>query len=379
MRGRARAASISWGHRSLVFVFLAVTAVPALARPFAVTTEITLRHGNWYPLPAEEMQAAAADTALAEISRSGVVRLLEAESATAERDGTLSLEISLIGPAESAKLTMALNLKDKPTTISTASISVRGLDYQGIFAAFEHIGHAAAQRLNDKLEARLLPLLLKPEPDATVDDPAVRAAYDKAESLKRQYQYNESRILFEQIVAATGPGAERLRRLAQDELRYGLTLFEARQGMVAMGRIGNEPGKVFQLMRRVENLLRQVVAENTGSFERTQEAQRYLDEVLVARNAYNNVLSATALSKMSNIRILLMQELNMTGKCPSEATLRELMQNVRVRLVLKQVEALEGKVVYTFADEALGREPALICEGFDVRLDRSGIAARGTW
>ncbi len=376
---------------------LLIIALPAMGKPFAVHTDISIRQGNWYPLPVEDMKSAATDTALAEISRGGLFRLVHDDSPASKRTGLMRLEISLIGPAETAKLTIELNLPDKPTYVSTASISVRGLDHQAIYRAFEHIGKTAAQRLNDKTEALLVEPPLErvqaPEPDPepkeeppaqTTDDPNLRAAYDQAQRLKRQYQYKKARILFEQVAAASGPGDTRLGRLTRDELRYGLTVFEAQQRLVATGRLGNNPGDFFEQLRKTENLYRQILAENVDSFTRTQEAQQSLDQILVTRNAYKNALSSKLLTKATGLRIGMLEYVNARGDCPPREDIEELLRNFRVALSLKRIDMTSARSArYTFTDEALAKvfasandaeaphELTLICEDYDVRLDRS--------
>jgi len=51
----------------------------------------------------------------------------------------------LIGQAETAKLTIYADLKDQATYVSTASIFVHDMDYQGIYNAFEPIGMVRRQ------------------------------------------------------------------------------------------------------------------------------------------------------------------------------------------------------------------------------------------
>ena len=387
-------------------IALLIVALPATGKPFAVHTDISIRQGNWYPLSVEDMKSAATDTALAEISRGGLFRLIHDDASMKKSVGLIRLEISLIGPAETAKLTIELNLPDKSTYVSTASISVRNLDHQGIYRAFEHIGKTAAQRLNDKTEALLVepPLELarapepKPEPKEeppaqpaatdtpvqTSDDPNLRAAYDQAQRLKRQYQYKKARILFEQVAAASGSGDTRLGRLARDELRYGLTVFEAQQRLVATGRLGNNPGDFFEQLRKTENLYRQILAENVDSFTRTQEAQQSLDQILVTRNAYKNALSSMLLNKATGLRIGMLEYVQDRGDCPPRKYIEELLGGFRTTLSLEQIDITSAQsATYIFTDKELAKifastdkkgathELALICEDYDVRLAQS--------
>ena len=117
--------------------------------PIRVRHSISIRNGNWIPLPVEDMQRAAGDTALARLTDAGRLDLLDVQEngTDVENSGSLALEIALIVPAETAKLTITLDVEGSPTLVSTASISVRALDHAGIYAALEHVGERAADRL----------------------------------------------------------------------------------------------------------------------------------------------------------------------------------------------------------------------------------------
>ncbi len=324
-RIRGTGSALRWAMTGLLVLFCANT----WAQPFAVTTSTTIENDNWYPLPARDMKAAAADTALAELSKGGYFRFVQQGAAAPRHDaGLLKFEISLIGPAETAKLTITLQVPDKPTYVSSASISVRGMDYQGIYNAFEHIGTVSAKRLNTKLAAlletkeparhttRTDPNAGKSDRTAEVDDPRVKAEYERAQRLKHEQRFEEAKVAFERVAAASGPGTKKWVTLARDELRYGLPLFEAKQWLIKMGSPGNDPATLRRTQRKAENLFRQILAENTDSLQRTQEAQRYLDELAVTRAAIDNALRASSLSRATHLRIYLLQYYAEYGECP---------------------------------------------------------------
>lgn len=75
------------------------------------------------------MKAAAADTALSALTKGGLFSIATDAKST---ENKLRLEISHIGPAETAKLSIYVGLKDQASNISTASVAVHDLDYQGI-------------------------------------------------------------------------------------------------------------------------------------------------------------------------------------------------------------------------------------------------------
>ena len=321
---------------------LVLFCVNTWAQPFAVTTRTTIENNNWYPLPARDMKAAAADTALAELSNGGYFRFLPGGAPAGHSAGSLVLDISLIGPAETAKLTITLQVPDRPTYVSSASISVRGMDYQGIYNAFEHIGTVSAKRLNTKLAAlletkeparhttRTDPNAGKSDPTAEADDPRVKAAYERAQRLKHEQRFEETKVVFEQVAAASGPGTKKWVTLARDELRYGLPVFEAKQWLIKMGSPGNDPATLRRTQRNAENLFRQILAENTDSLQRTQEAQRYLDELVITRGAIGNALRASSLSRATNLRIFLLQYYAEYGECPGRRAMEDIMKEARV-------------------------------------------------
>ena len=341
--------------RKTLYLFLLFFASSVQAKPFAVSTEINIRNGDWYPLPEEDMKAAAVDTALAELTKGGLFSIV-AEN----KSNKLHLDISLIGPAETAKLTIQVNLKDQPSYVSTASISVHDMDFQGIYNAFEHIGQVAAQRLNDKTEALLINPGKELNSGSAANNKKLKAVYDKAQKLKRQYLYNKSRILFEQVAAASGEGSEQLSALAKDELKYGLTVFEARQWMVAMGNSGG-PAMISRSIRNSENLYRQILAENSDNLKRIQEAQAALDNLSVSRNALKNVLRAQTLMAASSIRIMMQQEYMMMGECPDKKQTSRFATSMHAEVTLTNVKKKGMETLYAFTENKTGNSFALSC------------------
>jgi hypothetical protein len=344
--------------KCITCLFFLLLSLPVQAKPYTVTTQVTIRNGDWYPLPEEEMKAAAVDSALAELTRGGLFAIIEKGTTN-----KLDLEISLIGPAETAKMTIRLDLKGLPSYVSTASISVHDMDYQGIYNAFEHIGMVAAQRLNDKTQALLIQPMSKPNRDpgvsSGVNDKALQAVYDDAQKMKHQYQYQKSRILFEQVAAASGEGSERLSALARDELRYGLTIFEAKQSIVSMGN--GDANAISRSIRNAENLYRQILAENSDSMLRTQEAQAALDNLSVTRNALKNVLRAQTLMAANNIRMMMQQQYMMTGECPDNEDISRYISDMRSELTIKSVEKSTKGTRYSFTDDKSGNPFMLSC------------------
>ena len=78
-------------------------------------------------------------------------------------------------------------------------------------------------------------------PRVRADDPARRETYDSAQKAKRAGHYDEARSLFEAVVASAPESGDSLRSLAEDELRYGLPVFEAQRSVLMLGPL--EPAR----------------------------------------------------------------------------------------------------------------------------------------
>jgi tetratricopeptide (TPR) repeat protein len=347
------------------------------APPIGVTHSISIRNGNWIPLPAEELRRAAGDAALSRLTDAGRLSLLDSDAHGADlaNTGSLALEIALIGPAETAKLTITLNVQGSPTLVSTASISVHGLDHAGIYDALEHVGERAADRLAAKLD--LLQNTRRADgagPEIPKDDPARRQTYDQAQAAKREGNYNEARILFETVVASSPGPNDTLRQLAEDELRYGLPLFEAQQAYNVLGRMSlpGQQGKREEALSRAENLFRQIQAENPSNVQRVTEAQRALDNLIVVRGALANAMRASMLTRLHSLRIAMMEYSMMEGGCPDRERMRELMSQMNVRVSLgKTVSEGDRAMRYSLSDSDSRTRVDLLCSDDGIEIVES--------
>lgn len=294
----------------------------ALASPIPVRTETVFSNQNWFPLPEHDMKAAAIDSALSVLSEGGHFVLVPDKHKADERTGTLELHVSLIEPAETAKLTITLHLPDGPSYVSSASTSLHGKDYQGIYEALESIGRSAAKQLNAKLTESPKKPPGEPigtqEPGAIPEDPGAKGTYEQGQRLKEQLRFDESRECFEKVAAMDSPGASRWASLAADELRYGLPVFEAKQWLLNVGKSPNDPSHTEHCFIQAEALFRQALKENTHNAGRMQELQRYLDEIAISRRALENAARASARSRAHHLRIVMLQYFVEMGGWPDE-------------------------------------------------------------
>ena len=342
------------------------------SEPIHVSHTISIRSGEWIPLPVEDMRRAAGDAALSRLTDAGRLQLDDAAAIGESQNGSLALEIALIGPAETAKLTIRLDVPGSPTLVSTASISVRALDHAGIYNALEHVGLRAADRLVAKLD--LLQdhdLAQSVASGSQSDDPARRKRYDEAQSLKRSARYAEARASFEAVVASADDPEDRLRLLAEDELRYGLPVFEAQQSLNRLGRMSmpGQRGNPEEALSRAENLYRQIQAENPSDIARVTQAQQALDNLLVTRSALANAMRANTISQVYGLRMSMTEFIMMEGDCPDQAQVQKLIEGTRTRVTLISIESeASGGSLYRFEGNGSKSEVALRCHDFEVEI-----------
>ena len=358
----------------LVLLSLVAASSAVAAAPIAVAPEIEVRNEDWVPLPGEEMKRAAGDAAFDRLTDAGRLRLEPGAT-----DGRLAVVIALVGPAETAGVTMTLDAGGRPTLVSNATISVRGLDHAGIHRAFQHVGSEAADRLVAKLDLFEASPAAPGRPGArpTLGDPERRARFDRAQEAKRAERYAESHAAFEGVVDSGPKGGDTLAEMAADELRYGLPVYEARQALNALGQVGGRGGRAGETaarLERAEHLYRQIRAENADDATRLTEADRAIDEIQIVRKALANALRAQAMNRVSVARMMLTQHVMMEGVCPDLETTRDLLpaDDGLSRLSLEDAGASSGSPgarSYRF-DLSAGGEPVIL------DCDRNGVRVR---
>jgi len=137
---------------TLFFLLLINVSVRAGVTPVIVTS--TFQNDTWFPLPIEQMENAAVDTALTRISETGRFAFLyKTDNTIPTSPGTLHLKVSLVEPAETAKIMIRLSLPDNNGTyVSASSASLSDKDYKGIYNALEQLGSDAANQLVASME-----------------------------------------------------------------------------------------------------------------------------------------------------------------------------------------------------------------------------------
>ncbi|MDH3974617.1 MAG: hypothetical protein OEV42_10105 [Deltaproteobacteria bacterium] len=288
-----------------------------------ITSETTISSGNGYPLSEKEMKSAVIDRALSEFTENGQFKIIEdKEGKLSQLDGGLKFNIALIGTAEVVKLTVTLQMKNGVTYVSTVSVDLHGMDYQGIYDAFEHVGTEAAKRLNTKI-AMLNGDNRQREQKSPKPNSEILSIFNEAQQLKRKEQYRESRVLFEIVVKESSKAEQQWHNMATDELRYGLPLFEA-DNLLYKNNMG-DPLSIRDKMKQVSHLYRQILADNSNNPTRVLEINRRLDQLSISLTALATVVKASSLSRATPIRFKLIKHYSMTGEWPDEITLKKVL------------------------------------------------------
>lgn len=132
---------------TLLYLVGMVGAAEAKVIPLVIKSTFT--NDIWFPLPIEQMKSAAIDTALTKISSTKKFAFLYESEYNSINSGVLSLAVSLVEPAESAQLTIKLNLPDnKGSFVSSSSVSLSDKNYKQIYNALQNLGSATADQLN---------------------------------------------------------------------------------------------------------------------------------------------------------------------------------------------------------------------------------------
>lgn len=303
--------------RLLLCFMVCLLSITAYAKPYVITSITTIRTDNWYPLAEAEMKAAVVDTALAEFTKTGRFNIIQGDTGLQQaRDGKLRFDISLIGPAEVVKLTTTLSMKDNATYVSTVSIDIHNMDYQGIYDTFEYVGEEAAKRLNAKITLLKAhsPAVSPVGSNSEKPKPEILSLFNQAQSYKRKDEFHKARAIFEQVIAESSAAEKQWRDMSVDELRYGLPIFEADNLMLSNNF--QAPLLVREKMAMVSHLYRQILADNTDNPLRVLGINRRLDQMSMSQRSLSNSLKGNSLSRVTPLRMILLEYYLDAGSWP---------------------------------------------------------------
>ncbi len=344
--------------RWFVLLFCLLLSAPIFAKPYIVSQASTFSYGDWLPIPEHEMRAAAVDTALSEISNGGLFKLVgRAPQHSESPDGELMLNISLIGEASIVKMTISLHLDVTPSYVATTSLDIHNMDRQQIFKAFEYVGTESAKRLNAKIRLQkkqgLAPSQGEPQPAYLPALPAVSPSllpqteaseltvqrFNRAQKYKRQGQFNEARASYELLVESALEGEQQWVSMANDELRYGLPMFEAQ---ILSLSAGIELHMIVKNQQRVTHLYRQVLADNLGNPQRIITINARLDGLAVSRVALSRVMKHQSLANMSLLKMMLMERYSMQGEWPSRSSIEGMLERDLPHITISDYQLASG-------------------------------------
>ncbi|NOY83510.1 MAG: hypothetical protein GXO96_01570, partial [Nitrospirae bacterium] len=300
----------------------------------------TFQNDNWFPLSKTEMQAAAVDAALSELTREGAFVFVDQQGGEV---GDLHLKVSLVEAAALVKISMTLDLPGV-SYVATAATSLQGLNRQSIYRAFEHVGTTAAQRLRLNLG----------ESDETgfdkTENLAAKTLYENAQRLKSAADFDHAAQLFAAL-QRNHPNEDKWRILALDELRYGLPLFEAKYRITELGRFSSDPMQAFEKIDRANQLFRQILAENSDDITRIQETQRHLDALSISQRALQNSIEAQSLAYAGNLKIFLMTYYAERGEWPKKQDMTAMLKTLPVDFEIQAYHRNGGDLQVTLVHQ----------------------------
>lgn len=354
----------------LVLLFCLLLSAPIFAKPYIVSQVSTFSYGDWQPISEHEMRAAAVDTALSEISNGGLFELVgRAPQYSESPDGELILNISLVGEASIVKMTISLHLDATPSYVATTSLDIHNMDRQQIFKAFEYVGTESAKRLNAKIRLQkkrepafgqgepqsvylpVLPTVSLPLPPQTMPQTVVSELttqrFSQAQEYKRQGQFNEARALYELLVESALEGEQQWASMANDELRYGLPMFEAQ--MLSLSA-GIELHMIVENQQRVTHLYRQTLADNQSNPQRMMIINARLDDLAVSRVALARVVKHQSLANVSLLKMMLMERYSMQGEWPSRSSVEGVLERDLSNITISDYQLASGTLRIVLED-----------------------------
>ncbi|MDQ7002708.1 MAG: hypothetical protein Q9N02_08510 [Ghiorsea sp.] len=272
----------------LVCCHLLYFQAPLWASPYQVVKLVHIENGDWYPLSKKEMEIAAVDTALSVLTQSGDFKLYE------KSKDTLKFNLTLLGSAETIQLTITFN-QQEVTYVSTASQSVKNLDYQGIYRSFQYVGRHAGEQLNSNLtldkslvtnqsndlNPSILEILREVKRIGAVAVPgshaqAFTSIFNEAQRLKRNQRYQQARSLFEALIQHSSDQDSDVVKKAKDELIFGIPMYELARLSLVSGLV-----KLQAFAARYEDIVyltRELLANNVHDLQRTVMLNKKLDQ-----------------------------------------------------------------------------------------------------
>lgn len=192
--------------------------------------------------------------------------------------------------------------------------------------------------------------------------------YNEAQTLKRNQQLDEARALFEAVAELDEKGS--WGKLAEDELRYALPLFEADNLMMKIGKSSRDPAQQDLYRQQAEALYKDILDSNSDKPDRIANVQRRLDQLAVTGTYLTAARDFQLRSSLTPLRMSMRMYFNDYGKWPEQNWLREELARVlgrarysedklsideywtdRNRFTLRLLDASSRKVLLMEGDE----------------------------
>jgi hypothetical protein len=302
-----------------ILILMSLAAAPSGARntqPVVLT--ISFENESWFPLTKKEMEKSMVDTALQEMTGAALIELTDEGEVLA---GRLEIVGALVERAETGKVTITFTAHKVPTLVTTASVSLHDMNHDGIFRAMSGVGREAGR----KMRTRLLAVIPPEKADIALvemlgkdwDNRTTADLYGKAQEFKRGKRFDEAKEIFKVVSARKDRGSQQWKRLADDELDFGLPMFEAHEELLAAAE-RRRPAD----LARIEKLYRYVLEKNKGNEARVAEAQRGLDTVQQLRSAMGMVDRSEIRSRVRSLQVAMASQFMETAQAPSLADLK---------------------------------------------------------
>ena len=168
----------------------------------------------------------------------------------------------------------------------------------------------------------LAAFMLVSSPVATLADGQELAdLYQKAQELKRSNKLDEARALFESITEQGGEDS--WGKLAEDELRYGLPLFEADNLVIKIGQSSRDPAQQDRYRQQAEALYKDILDSNPDEPDRIANVQRRLDQLAITRTYLTVSRDFQLRASLTPLRMSMRMHFSEYRKWPERNWLRE--------------------------------------------------------
>lgn len=305
-----------------------------------VTVVTSLQNKNWFPLEVSEMKSASVGAALHELTKDGDFQIVE--SGDSDNIGALGFEIILIERAQMVQVKITLSPRDSASFFTHASASLGNTDYQGIYEIFEHVGKHAATQLLERFHqhnARIEKVIqqMKPKPVDSVkqalkndySDLGATQLFEKAQEAKLQHDFDDAKKMFKALEALQGRGTESWKKLAKDELRYGLPLLRADVLTRTMQEKINSQKSITGIDSEIDAIYAEIIRNNPDKPERIRSTQAKRDQLQQMTYYINKASTAQSLSSLTILRIQLVEYMSSMGEFPKTSMVNEWLQSSR--------------------------------------------------